>query len=107
FEFEESGNVKIASGDRTDSKYTERNQHRWRRFMHLMHVLMRVSRLAKERQEQEPEHIKRCESSGDPTNGPEDFPVVGTVPGRGENHIFAEKTRQTGNAGDGERSNKE
>src|SRR5205814_2968197 len=75
--------------------------------MHLMHVLMRVSRLAKERQEQEPEHIKRCESSGDPTNGPEDFPVVGTVPGRGENHIFAEKTRQTGNAGDGERSNKE
>jgi len=58
------------------------------------HIVMGISRFAEECEDQQPEHIERCEPGGDQSHGPEDFAVIGLFPHGGQNHVFAEKIRR-------------
>src|SRR5579884_1685999 len=68
----------------------------------MMHLLVRVTRRSEEHQDEQPEHIKRCESRRDCRHNPEDLAVMFSGPGCAENCILTEEAREAWNSANGQ-----
>src|ERR1041384_7703097 len=69
--------------------------------MDVMNILSGVAWNAVKCQDQQPEHIKGCESGSDDPSEPEYFAVAGVIPRTPKHSIFTEETCQRGNPGNG------